>query len=205
MRATMAALLMLVPAVLPAQGTWEATYVVQQNGREIGRERVVLREGQPGDKSRLELESRYSGAPETARAVLSRTEGAAFESLQLELRRQDGTETIRVTNQGNRIFITTTAKGARGGRELPGGPAVVMHDDRLLGLLVAVPDVVPEASAQLTAVSPRTGKRTTFTARRVEGAIELSGDIAGRITLDKNGRVDKIVLNDGTTLSKLPS
>lgn len=201
----MTLLALLVPAVLAAQDSWEATYVVQQNGREIGRERVVLRAGQAGDKSRLELESRYVGAPETARAVLSRSEGALLESLQLELRKQDGTETIRVTHQGNRIFITTTAKGARGGRELPGGPAVVMLEERLLSLLVAVPDLATAEGVRLTAISPRTGRRTAFAAQRVAGGVELTGEITGRIALDQSGRVERIALADGTTLTRLPT
>ena len=204
MRAMFAVLAMLMPVSATAQATYDATYVVQQNGREIGRERVVLRAGQGGDNSRLELESRYAGASETARAVLTRGAGSSFESLQLELRQQASTETIRVSSQGNRIFITTTAQGARGGRELPGGPGVIMLDDRLLGLLTIVPDVATADGVRLTAVSPRTGKRTTFSARRQGQRVELAGEVAGRIDLDADGRVERITLDNGIILSRLP-
>lgn len=203
MRATIVILSLMVPPHALAQDAWEATYAVQQGGRDIGRERVVLRAGQGGDKSRLELESRRSGSPESARAVLSRLPGGLLESLHLELKGESGTETIRATNQGSRIFITTTAGGARGGRELPGGPGILMLDDRVPGLLITVPDMLTGDEARLTGVSPRTGVRTGFTARRVEGGVELTGGLTGRITLDKAGRVERVTLSDGTTLTRL--
>ncbi len=203
MRTAMLLLAALLPRPGAAQDAWEATYTVHQGGREVGRERVVLRAGQDGDKSRLELESRRSGSSESARAVLSRMQGGVFEALHLELRNGQSTETIRVSNQGSRLFITTTAGGARGGRELPGGPGVIMLDDRMPGLLVTIPDMVTGPEARLIAVSPRTGQRTPFTATRTGGGVKLSGGITGQVTLDADGKVEGVTLGDGTVLARL--
>lgn len=203
MRTTMLLLAALLPRPAAAQGAWEATYTVQQGGREVGRERLVLRAGQGGDKSRLELESRRSGSAQSARAVLSRMQGGVFEALHLELRNGQSTETIRVTSQGPRLFITTTAGGARGGRELPGGPGVIMLDDRMPGLLVTIPDMLTGTEVHLTAVSPRTGQRTTFTATRADGGVKLTGGITGQVTLDAAGLVERVALGNGTVLTRL--
>jgi hypothetical protein len=199
------------PVSVAAQDVFEATYVVQQGGKEIGREHLVLRAGQPssGAGSRIELDSKYAGAEETVRGVLTRGSDGLIDALQLEVRRSSGTESIRAATRGNRVFITTSAQGARGGRELPANPSTVLLDEQLLTLLVIVPELGTAAGARLSAIYPRTGRRASFTATRASGprgaVIELTGDIAGRMLLDADGRLDRLELDSGVSLSRLPS
>jgi hypothetical protein len=199
MRAMLAGLVMLLPGMLVAQGGYDLTFVARKDGRDVGRERVVLRAGQAGDRSRLELESRYAGSPET-RAVLVRGDRGVFESLQLETKQQAGNQNLQVTSQGSRIFITTSAQGMRGGRELPGGPGVVMVDERMAGLLVAAAELATPEGTRLLGVSPRTAARTPFTATRQGNQVVLSGGMTGRIELDADGRMERVELDGGVTL-----
>lgn len=201
---------LLAPVSAAAQGDFEANYVVQQGGKEIGREHLVLRAGQSpsGAASRIELDSKYAGSQESVRGVLTRGSDGAIDALQLEVRRSTGTESIRAANRGNRVFITTTAQGSRGGRELPGGPTTLLLDDQLLALLLMVPEVATTTGSSLTAIYPRTGKRATFSAKRAEGAgaavVELTGDIAGRMQLDGQGRLERLDLSSGLSMTRLP-
>ena len=64
------------------------------------------------------------------------------------------------------------AKGSESGRELPGGPDVVLLDDEVYSLYAPVADLATPAGERLTAIFPRTGKRAAFTARREPAAGE---------------------------------
>ena len=210
MRNTLLALMLSTPLPLAAQGAYDATYVVQQGGKEVGRERIVLRPGQGGANAgtRVELEGRYANS-ENVRGVLTRGADGAIDALQLEVRRGNATESIRAAVRGNRVFITTNAQGARGGRELPADASTLLLDDQLITLLALVPGVATPTGTRLSIVYPRTGKRGAVTATRSNASkgsvIELTGDVAGRMTLDAEGHIERIELANGTVVTRLPS
>lgn len=210
MRNTLLALILSTPLPLAAQGAYDATYVVQQGGKEVGRERIVLRPGQGGANAgtRVELEGRYANS-ENVRGVLTRGADGAIDALQLEVRRGNTTESIRAAVRGNRVFITTNAQGARGGRELPADASTLLLDDQLITLLALVPGVATPTGTRLSIVYPRTGKRGAVTATRSNASkgsvIELTGDVAGRMTLDAEGHIERIELANGTVVTRLPS
>ncbi len=210
MRNTLLALMLSTPLPLAAQGAYDATYVVQQGGKEVGRERIVLRPGQGGANAgtRVELEGRYANS-ENVRGVLTRGADGAIDGLQLEVRRGNTTESIRAAVRGNRVFITTNAQGARGGRELPADASTLLLDDQLITLLALVPGVATPTGTRLSIVYPRTGKRGAVTATRSNASkgsvIELTGDVAGRMTLDAEGHIERIELANGTVVTRLPS
>ncbi len=214
MRHLLAAAALSVPATLSAQVVYEATYSVQQRGKDIGTEHVILRKasdaGAPG--MRMEFEGRFPASQETLRGTLTRGADGGLDQLQLEVRRADATETLRAAQRGNRIFITlTSGQGSRGGKEIPGGPGVILLDEQLQALLLLVADAATIGGTRLTALYPRTGQRSSITARRVEGGsrgavVELTGDLTGRLQLDASGRVDRMDLpQSGIIVTRMPS
>ena len=107
-----------VAAPLLAQDPADFTYAVEDGGREVGREHVVLwpARGSSGS-SRIQIDARNRAAREDLRATLTRT-GTSVDGLVLEIRGPAGTLVVRAANRGGRVFISTTGEGARGGREL---------------------------------------------------------------------------------------
>ena len=96
--------------------------------------------------------------------------------------------------------MRTVAKGSESGRELPGGPDVVLLDDAVFSLYHPVAELATPAGRALTAIFPRTGKRATFTARRESGTaggasrVALSGEITGTLITDAQGRLERLEL-----------
>jgi hypothetical protein len=126
MRHLLAAAALSVPSLLRAQVVFEATYSVQQRGKDIGTEHVILRTA-PGTTGasalRLEFEGTFPGSQETLRGSLARGNDGMLDQLQLETRSGSTTETLRAAQRGNRIYITVLRKVVRGGKEIPGGRA----------------------------------------------------------------------------------
>jgi hypothetical protein len=215
MRHLLAVAALSIPASLPAQVVFEATYSVAQRGKDIGTEHVVLRNvpGTGGASGlRLEFDGKFPGSQETLRGSLARGSDGTLDQLQLEVKRGTSTETIRAAQRSGRIYITVnTAQGSRGGKELPGGPGVILLDEQLQALLLLVADLATPGGTRVTAVYPRTGQRQNITAKRVEGGsrgavVELSGDLNGRMQLDANGRVERMDLPaSGIVVTRLPS
>lgn len=200
-----AMLLVMMPQAAPAaaQDAGAITLVVQQGGREIGREEFSLREGRgrgaPG--SSLSAVARYPATAPTTQiaAVLERTQESALAKFQLDVESPSGTTVILAAGSGARLIVRTVAKGSESGRELPGGPDVVLLDDNVLSLYAAVADLATPAGRSLTAIFPRSGKRASFVARReADGGgprrVTLSGDIAGSLVTDAQGRLTRVEL-----------
>ena len=186
-----AALLILLmqqsaPASAQAAGGG-TTLVVQQGGREIGRETYTLRDGRgrgaPG--TTLTATARYPATSPTTQlaAVLERTPAFALAKFQLDVEGPEGTTVILAAGSGARLIVRTVAKGSESGRELPGGPDVVLLDENVHSLYAPIADLATPAGRRLTAIFPRSGRRATFTARREPGGSEgatrivLNGDI----------------------------
>ena len=200
MRIAAVMLLSLPAAHAAAQESLETKLVVTQEGRETGREEFTLRQGRgrgasgstliavarsPAINPRLKLE-----------ATLERTPEFALAKFQLDVEGPNGTTVILAAGSGARLIVRTVAKGSEAGRELPGGPDVVLLDEDVYSLYTAVADIATPAGKPLTGVFPRTSRRASFVARREggEGAtrVTLSGDINGTLVTDPAGRLRRL-------------
>ena len=177
---------------------------IQENGREIGREEFTLTKtrarGTAGTTLTANARSPVSTPTTRLSAVLERAPDLAIAKFQLEVDGPEGTTVILAAGSGARLIVRTVAKGSESGRELPGGPDVVLLDDGVNSLYCQVADLATPTGRQLTAIFPRTGKRATFTARREPGGeggtirTALSGDLAGTLVTDAEGRLQRLEL-----------
>ena len=206
-----AVLLVLVPAGHAlAQGPAETKLVVQQGGREIGLEEFTLSQGRgrgaPGTS--LRATARYPATSPTLQlgATLERTPEGALAKFQLDVEGPTGPTVILAAGSGARLIIRTVAKGSEAGRELPGGPDVVLLDDNVFSLYSAVADLATPNGKALTAVFPRTARRASFVARRDPGSagggnrVTLTGDIRGTLATDAQGGLLRLELSESGTL-----
>ncbi|HEU5303641.1 MAG TPA: hypothetical protein VFU40_03265 [Gemmatimonadales bacterium] len=213
---TAAVLLLLLPAgQAAAQEPLETKLIVQQGGRETGREEFTLRQGRGRGASGTTLiaVARYPATNPQLKlaAVLERTPESALAKFQLDVQGPDGTTVILAAGSGARLIVRTVAKGSEAGRELPGGPDVVLLDDALFSLYVAVADLATPSGRSLTGVFPRTSRRASFRARLESGGdaggkrVTLSGDINGSLVTDARGRLQRLELPDsGIVVTRLP-
>jgi hypothetical protein len=194
---------MLLP-VLPAaaQEPVETRLVVSQGGQEIGREEFTLRPSRAGGLpgSTIIAAARYPATGPTTRlaATLERTPDSTLAKFQLDVESSGAVTVILAAGSGARLIVRTVAKGSESGRELPGGPDVVLLDDSVFALYHPVAQLATTGGRTLTAIFPRSGKRATFTARRESGSaggggqVTLSGDIAGTLVTDAAGRLERL-------------
>jgi hypothetical protein len=187
-----------------AQEPLETKLVVTQDGKEIGREEFTLRptraRGLPG--STIIAAARYPATGPTTRlaATLERTPDSALAKFQLDVESEGAVTVILAAGSGARLIVRTVAKGSESGRELPGGPDVVLLDDQVFSLYMPVAELATPAGRTLTAIIPRSGRRATFTARRESGTaggasrIALAGDINGALVTDARGRLERLEL-----------
>ena len=206
-RAAALLLLVVAPARPTAAQQGPATaLVIRQAGREIGREEFTLASGRargaPG--STLTATAKYPPTAPTTRlaAVLERTPDAALAKFQLDVEGPAGTTVILAAGSGARLIVRTVAKGSESGRELPGGPDVVLLDEQVYSLLAQVADLATPAGRPLTAIYPRTGRRLALTAKRESGGgagagptrTTVSGDLSATLDTDAAGRVTRVEL-----------
>ena len=211
-----AVLLLLLPAgQVLGQESLETSLVVTQEGRETGREEFTLRPGRgrgaPG--STLVAVSRYPATNPLLKvaATLERTPEFALAKFQLDVEGPNGTTIILAAGSGARLIVRTVAKGSEAGRELPGGPDVVLLDESVYSLYTAVADLATPAGKSLTGVFPRTGRRASFVARREGGPgtgaarVTLTGDLTGTLATDSKGRLLRLELpGAGIRVSRKP-
>ena len=200
-----AALLMMLLPVLQAaaqEPPLETKLMITQAGQEIGREEFTVRStrarGLPG--STIIAAARYPANRPILRlaATLERTPDSALAKFQLDVDSGGAVTVILAAGSGARLIVRTVAKGSESGRELPGGPDVVLLDDAVFSLYSPVAELATAGGRSLTAIFPRTGKRATFSARRESGTpggageITLSGDIIGSLVIDARGRLQRL-------------
>lgn len=206
-------LLLLAPAgPALAQETADIKLVVEQGGREIGREEFSLNQGRgrgaPG--TTLRATARYPANSPSLRlnATLERTPESALAKFQLDVEGPNGPTVILAAGSGARLIIRTVGKGSEAGREMPGGPDVVLLDENVFSLYLAVADLATANGRALTAVFPRTARRASFVARREAGGgggsrVTLTGDIKGTLATDSQGRLVRLELTEsGTSVSR---
>jgi len=201
-----ALLLLLAHQTSPALAQADApvTLIVKQGGKEIGREDFTLTKGRGRGAAgtTLSATARYPASGPTTRltAVLERTAEFAIAKFQLDVESPSGTTVILAAGSGARLIVRKVATGSESGRELPGGPDVVLLDDDVHSLYAAVADLATPAGKRLTAIFPRTGKSASFTARLESSRrdettrIVLTGDLAGTLLTDSEGRLQRLEL-----------
>ncbi|HEY3011736.1 MAG TPA: hypothetical protein VGJ36_03235 [Gemmatimonadales bacterium] len=209
-----AVLLLLLPSGQAlAQESPETKLVIQQGGREIGREEFSLSQGRGRGAlgSTLHATARYPATSPRLQliAVLERTPESALAKFQLDVEGPNGPTVILAAGSGARLIIRTVAKGSEAGRELPGGPDVVLLDDGVFSLYAAVADLATPGGKALTAVFPRTARRSSFVAQREAGRngggnrVSLTGDIRGTLVTDAQGRLVRLELpQSGTVVTR---
>lgn len=210
MRTLPLTMLLCTAAPLAAQQAYETTLVIQQAGREIGREEFTLRQGRARGLtgSTLVAAARYPATNPTLQiaATLERAEDLALAKFQLDVESPDGNSVILAAGSGTRLIVRTVAQGSEAGREMPGGADVVLLDDAVYSLYTAVAALATPNGARLTGVFPRTGRRVAFTARRVQaenaGPVRtiLEGGLAGTITTDAQGRLQRLEFPSSQTV-----
>ena len=203
MRIAAVLLLLLPTGQVLGQEPLETSLVVTQEGRETGREAFTLRPGRgrgaPG--STLVAVARYPATNPLLKvaATLERTPEFALAKFQLDVEGPNGTTIILAAGSGARLIVRTVAKGSEAGRELPGGPDVVLLDESVYSLYTAVADLATPAGKSLTGVFPRTGRRASFVARRESAGagasrVTLTGDLSGTLVTDSKGRLQRLEL-----------
>lgn len=193
------ALLATGAAPAAAQAPSEGTLVVQQGGREIGREEVVIRRGTPAsgaDGTTLAVNARYPASSPSIRidATLDRNAAGEMEKFLLRGDTPEGPTQASAAGAGARLIIKTAARAGETGRELPGGPDVVVLDPNVYALFGVVAELATAEGRRLTGVYPRTNRRARFTATRAGNQVTLSGEITGTITVDGDGRIQRMEL-----------
>jgi hypothetical protein len=203
-----AVLLLLVPAGQAlAQEAPATNLVIQQGGREIGREEFTLHSGRGrgATGSSLHATARYPANNPTLKlvATLERTPESALAKFQLDVEGPNGPTVILAAGSGARLIIRTVAKGSEAGRELPGGPDVVLLDDGVYSFYVAVADMATPEGKALTAVFPRTARRASFVAQRdAGGRVNLTGGIRGTLVTDSRGLMSLELPDSGTRVTR---
>jgi hypothetical protein len=198
--------LLLAHQVSPAlaQAASPITLVVTEGDKEIGREEFTLTSGRGRGASgtTLTATAKYPATMPTTRltALLERTPESAVAKFQLDVESSSGTSVILAAGTGARLVVRTVAKGSESGRELPGGPDVILLDEEVFSLYATVADLATPAGKRLTAIYPRTGRRIAFTAQRDEVAggdrrrVILTGDLVGTLVTDAEGRLHSLEL-----------
>ncbi|HEU4699265.1 MAG TPA: hypothetical protein VFS40_08800 [Gemmatimonadales bacterium] len=214
MRVIAASLALLVSGAVAArpataQGGRAGTLVVQQGGREIGREEVSLRRTQGRDGvtgSTLQVTSRYPNVSPAVQITTSLDRGAdgQLEKFVLEGQTAEGPARVLAAGAGARLIVKSLVQGTESGRELPGGPDVVLLDENVYALFSAVADLATPQGARLTAIYPRTGRRVLFTARRSGDQVQLSGELRGSLSVGPQGTLQRLELPaTGTVVSRI--
>lgn len=180
-----------------AQTVSEGTLIVQQGGREIGREDVTVRRGTPAsgaDGTSLIVNARYPASSPTVRidVTLDRSAAGEMEKFLLRGDTPEGPTQASAAGAGARLIIKTAARAGETGREVPGGPDVVVLDPNAYALYRVVADLATAEGRRLTAVFPRTNRRARFTAQRSGNQVTLAGEIAGTMTVDAEGRLQRL-------------
>jgi hypothetical protein len=182
---------LLLGLPLQAQERASGTYIVTRSGGEVGREEFTL---EPGARDRsgstLTVSSTYPAATRGGKVGvrLERTADGQLSLFQLDAEGDAGQTTIFAAGAGARVILRTKTQGSEAGREVPGGPNVVLLDENVHALYLAVAALATPAGTRMTAIYPRTGRRAQLLARREGDAgagarITLSGEISGTLTL----------------------
>ena len=183
------------------------TLVIRQHGKEIGVESFRVRPAREGRAVGDSITSsvRYPATrPQVEISVsLERHPSSAF-SFQLEYRSPDDSRQVYAGSARSRVTVRQVAKGIESAREFPGGERMVILEDSVFALYLTAAHLATDEGQALTALFPRSGRRVSFTARKIDGSVRagdlklqqvrLLGGISGDIYLDQSGRLARVDL-----------
>ncbi len=201
--------LVLASAAPAVAQTAEGTLVVQRGGKEVGREDVTVRRGTRAGAagSTILVNARYPATSPAVRldAQLERNADGEMEIFLIQGDTPEGPTQASAAGAGGRLIIKTAARGGETGRELPGGGDVVVLDPNVYALYSVIADLATAEGRRLTAVFPRTNRRARFTARREGATITLAGELAGTMSVDGQGRLQRLELpGENVVVSRAP-
>ena len=194
----------LLPALLAghleAQVADEGILVVRAGPREIGSESFRVTSGEAG--LRITAKATYGGTrpPIELAASLERTAPGADLAFQLEHRGGVVGSQVYAVLKRNRLTIRRVERGGEQASETPGGEGIVLLADSVFALYLQLLPVATEGGRPLTAVLPHSGRRVSFTLRRLPSAeaggsvIRMSGGLEGEIALGNRGELLRITL-----------
>lgn len=180
----------------------QGTLLIRIGDVEVAREQFVLQPGRRGGLtgSTLRATASYPGVrPRTQYlAILERGAAQSLAAFQVEVG-GGAPERIVAELARGRLTVRSAAPGRESAREYPGGADLVVLDDSVYSLWLAIADLATETGTPLRLVVPRTSWRGQIVATRLRGpdgppSISLSGDIEGRILLDAAGRFSGLIL-----------
>ena len=180
----------------------QGTLLIRIGDVEVGREQFTIqptrRGGLPG--STLRATASYPGyRPRTQfTTTLERNATQTLTAFQFEVAGTAPERTVAELAQ-DRLTVRVAAPTTESAHEYPGGADLVVLDDSVYSLWLAVADLATEAGAPLRLIIPRTGWRGHLVATRsripdAPSSITLTGDIEGRILLDENGRFSGLII-----------
>ncbi|HSM15788.1 MAG TPA: hypothetical protein VK845_02170 [Gemmatimonadales bacterium] len=209
-------LLLAVPAgTAAAQALDQGTLSIRQDGREVGREQFVLRQGRgrgdgPGTTLTSTARFRSGDSVRTFVAVLQRTPAGSIAAFQYDLPPTSATRRILAATDGGRLTVRSLGEDMEAARQWPATPSMVLLTDSVFVLYAAIADLATPGGSSLTAVFPRTGVRIGFTATRLPGSrptettVQLSGGLTGTVTLDAAGHLERLDLPNGISVVRRP-
>jgi len=209
-RLLLLAIALALPSRAAAQERVTSSFMVTEEGREVGKERVTLLTAvDSGQVVRFQLAAeRLAGRG--MEAVVSRSSSGDFDALQMEYRDSAGTEIVRAGRRGNRIIVTSGGPAGRRTRELPATDPMVLLDEDLHALLYVAAALATPSGRVVTGLYVRSARRVSFTAtRRGMGdrgsAVDFTGGLTAYLLLDASGRLQRLELpTQKVVLTPLP-
>lgn len=194
-----AALALATVGRVTGQAPDKGEFTIQKSGREIGRERFSI-----GSRGGILVSGSadYPAIGPTSSVALEVTLGPDGNATDLVAggRDQAGVKRIIGVVSGGRMVLRMRTPDGEAARELPAtGQFVVLEDSVFIAYVVAAA-LASDEGRSLTAIFPRSGRRTRFVALKAGSdaaggqLVKLSGGIEGSITLDAQGRVQRIDL-----------
>src|SRR5262245_30387089 len=207
MRAWVAPWLLIWASALSAQQAYENALTIDQGGKETGREEYSIQRGSGQSATVIKAHARYPTTSPTLQIALTleRSPTAGIAKFELDVQAPEGNVVILAAGSGARLIVRSVTKGSEAGRELPAGRDLVLLDDGVYSLYLPVVDAATPNGARLTAIFPRSGRRATLVARRESGPdgtvrVQLAGDITGTVTVDAQGRLQRLELPGSGTV-----
>jgi hypothetical protein len=191
---------LLVSRPLASQVADEGTLSIQAGSREIGLESFRLTTGEAGLRITSKVSFPGIRPPIELAASLERTTESGDLAFQLEHRGGRGGSQAYAVQKRNRLTIRRVERGAEAASETPGGSGLVLLADSVFALYLQLLPVSQEGARTVTAVLPQTGRRLTFSVRRMPSGnaggtlIRLSGGLEGEIVLGNRGELLRISL-----------
>jgi hypothetical protein len=201
MRALLAGCLLLWGTPAFPQQPFDNVLSIQQGGKETGREEYSIQRGSGSGPTVIRAQARYPATSPTLQIGVTeeRSPTAGIAKFELDVQAPEGNIVILAAGSGARLIVRSVTKGSEAGRELPGGRDLILLDEGVYSLYLPLVDAATPSGARLTAIFPRSGRRATLVARREPGPggavrIQLNGDVAGTLTVDAQGRLQRLEL-----------